>query len=483
MLFPAFDAWQPKGTGNVTVLLAVPTCMAVLAGGEAASRTRHLLTPVERTTMLISYAQNFEDVILARAFGSVVCGFYIDVGAHDPLVDSVSLAFYQSGWRGVHVDASAASIAALAAHRPDERVIAAAVTTISPDVTFYDVTGTGLSTTCRELAARYESEGRTVVIRTVPTIRLSQILDECGDRPVHWLKIDVEGGEADVIASWQPSAVRPWVVVVESTAPNSTEQTFERWDPTLRALGYDFVYFDGLNRYYLSVSHPELRAAFGYGPSVFDNFTLSGTANNPFSAKLMDEVSRAHAKAAGLEVDNLALKEQLNRAHAAQETLRVMAASGQERLVSRQRAMNRLRYDYDAKLKQLGDAMVAADRLREDIAAIHSSRSWRVTRPIRAARFLSPAELRHLGLARAARVVGRTLLEHAHGYVRKRPRIKAALLRGLALAPALDRRLGAFAGKRSQPPVLMADPDPAALAEWLTLLGEGHGNAKIGGGA
>ena len=34
-----------------------------------------------------SSAQNFEDVMLYRALGDVETGFYIDVGAQDPIID------------------------------------------------------------------------------------------------------------------------------------------------------------------------------------------------------------------------------------------------------------------------------------------------------------------------------------------------------------------------------------------------------------
>jgi len=46
----------------------------------------------------VSYAQNFEDVILWRALKHVGRGFYIDLGAQDPVIDSISLAFYEHGW-------------------------------------------------------------------------------------------------------------------------------------------------------------------------------------------------------------------------------------------------------------------------------------------------------------------------------------------------------------------------------------------------
>ena len=40
----------------------------------------------------VSYAQNYEDVMLARALRGVEQGFYIDVGAQDPVDDSVTKA-------------------------------------------------------------------------------------------------------------------------------------------------------------------------------------------------------------------------------------------------------------------------------------------------------------------------------------------------------------------------------------------------------
>lgn len=44
--------------------------------------------------MMISYAQNFEDVMLERAFADLEIGFWVDVGAWDPDTDSVTRHFY-----------------------------------------------------------------------------------------------------------------------------------------------------------------------------------------------------------------------------------------------------------------------------------------------------------------------------------------------------------------------------------------------------
>ena len=115
--------------------------------------------------------------------------------------------------------------------------------------------------------------------RVVTSCRpLSAILDAYGDREIHWLKIDVEGVEDQVIESWSPSNVRPWIVVVEATEPLTPEQSHMSWEPKLLQLGYQFVYFDGLNRFYVSSTHSDLKSSFGPGPNDFDGFVLSKTS-------------------------------------------------------------------------------------------------------------------------------------------------------------------------------------------------------------
>ena len=47
-----------------------------------------------------SSAQNFEDVVLWRVLEDVEKGCYVDVGACDPVIDSITWPFYEQGWRG-----------------------------------------------------------------------------------------------------------------------------------------------------------------------------------------------------------------------------------------------------------------------------------------------------------------------------------------------------------------------------------------------
>ena len=73
------------------------------------------------TTRLISYAQNGEDVVLWRALSDVESGNYLDIGANDPQLFSVTRSFYDRGWSGLCVEPQAELVEKFRAERPRDR--------------------------------------------------------------------------------------------------------------------------------------------------------------------------------------------------------------------------------------------------------------------------------------------------------------------------------------------------------------------------
>src|SRR5271167_1991250 len=179
--------------------------------------------------------------MLWRAFANIAKGFYIDIGAQDPVVDSVSLAFYELGWRGVHVEPVPIYAQALREARPDETVIQAAVGADGPLVSIFEFPETGLSTARDDIARAHVGAGFPTRSLEVPCIGLAVLLERWRDREIHWLKIDVEGMEGSVLRSWAPSAARPWVVLIEATVPRSPELCFAEWEPIILGLDYTFA--------------------------------------------------------------------------------------------------------------------------------------------------------------------------------------------------------------------------------------------------
>ncbi len=220
----------------------------------------------------ISYASNFEDVMLWRALKSASPGFYVDIGAHHPTIDSVTKAFYDRGWRGINVEPTRHLWELLVKERPRDINICAAAAATHGNVEFHDVVGTGLSTTDAETAERHRQAGYDVQTYQVPMLALSDIYEAHQITDVHFLKIDVEGSEEQVLLGAAFDRVRPWIVVVEATEPNTQIPTHERWEHILTKENFLPVYFDGVNRYYIDRNRQHLAEHFRAPPNVFDNF-------------------------------------------------------------------------------------------------------------------------------------------------------------------------------------------------------------------
>ena len=264
--------------------------------------------------MNVSYAQNFEDVMLWRALGHIENGFYIDIGAQDPIIDSVSLTFHKHGWRGVHVEPTPHYADLLRQQRPTDKIIQAAISTGPGVINFFEIPGTGISTADSVIAQQHRERGFEVREITVVSITLAEVFTSCAEHDIHWLKIDVEGFEQQVLTSWSPSTMRPWVVVVESTLPLTQIESYQTWEPMLVTYGYTPVYFDGLNRYYISNAHPELQPAFQAPPNVFDGFSINGTASNPIHHLIAERHKQQISEIVTQnEQRNLATQNEVNR--------------------------------------------------------------------------------------------------------------------------------------------------------------------------
>ena len=370
----------------------------------------------------VSYAQNFEDVMLWRALKHVENGFYIDIGAQDPLVDSVSKAFYEHGWRGCHIEPTNQYSAKLKNARPDELVLQLAVGNGGSSLTFFEIENTGLSTSDKSIAMEHEARGFKFSQTTVPLISLDSLFDRFGDRDVHWLKIDVEGAEKSVLESWQVSTVRPWVLVIESTKPMTQEECYDDWEPLVLAKGYRFVYFDGLNRFYVAGEHAELVAAFRNPPNIFDDFVLSGLASQPFYRQY-----KAQSEARVQQAD---AKSQQAEALAQQAEIKAQQAEIKAQYAEARAQQAEARAKHAENLAQHWQMQV--NEWHERILAIYASTSWRITKPLRAFKRLLSGDFAG---------VGRKITSSCLGFVFRRPALRKVFSWCLKRFPPLHRKL------------------------------------------
>ena len=239
-----------------------------------------------------SYAQNFEDVLLNRVLSEVTQGTYIDVGAADPELDSVTKAFYDRGWSGINIDPLPASFLRLARERARDVNLQLAVGSAEGETTFHIVDAyPELSTTIASIAEQYAASGR--ILNEVP-VRVRTLAAICAEHimgPVHFLKIDVEGAESEVLRGADFDKVRPWIILVESVTFGSSAGDTPDWDGLLSDADYTFAYFDGLNRFYIAAEHvDQLIGSFAVPVNVRDDFTVAAE----------DRANLAMSKIAGL---------------------------------------------------------------------------------------------------------------------------------------------------------------------------------------
>ncbi|MDH4190628.1 MAG: FkbM family methyltransferase [Betaproteobacteria bacterium] len=223
--------------------------------------------------MMISYAQNFEDVLLERVFKGQAKGFYVDVGAHDPEEFSVTKHFYDKGWSGLNIEPVRASQRKFIRQRPRDINLGIAAGDTTGRATIFQPTDTALASLSKEIAQRaIQDTDSSGLIETQVEIRpLASVLEEYEVTHIDFLKIDVEGWEAQVLAGMDFSRFRPVILLVEATRPLSGLEDFTKidevaawaaWEPRLLRAGYKFAFFDGLNRFYIRKEDQALKACF-----------------------------------------------------------------------------------------------------------------------------------------------------------------------------------------------------------------------------
>lgn len=238
----------------------------------------------------VSYAQNYEDIMLWRALKHVENGFYVDVGANDSIIDSVTKFFYDIGWNGINIDPVEKYIEKYLDKRPRDISIAQAISSEKGVMKLWQCDVAGWSTLDKEVASMHEADGHNGYWSDVNINTLTALLDEHVSGDIHFLKVDVEGAEYQVLKGNDWTKYRPWIVLIEATIPNSQVSDYDECETLLISNEYHHVYSDGLNRYYVANEHDELDIAFTYPPNVFDDFI--SYRESELQAKLDDHYQR-----------------------------------------------------------------------------------------------------------------------------------------------------------------------------------------------
>ena len=399
---------------------------------------------------IVSYSQNFEDVMLWRALKDVNKGFYIDVGANDPSEDSVTKLFYDNGWCGINIDPIEEYYKKLLENRPEDINLKVALGSKEGEVEIWKSNVRGWESVVPSVISRHEANGFEGTKQLVPLTTLRSIVEKYNLNEVHFLKIDVEGFEKNVLEGANFDSFRPWVIVVEATEPDSKVDSFHHWEHLITHYKYQHAYSDGLNRFYVAEEHGVRLNSFKYPPNIFDDFVLG--------KQKIAELSAAETESRALELEARAveLEARAVESEARAVELEARAVELEARAVESEAWAVESEVLATEAESRAAEAEAQAGTAHQLLKTMQNSTSWRITAPLRWSKskiipwsidfiehkvkgLLKYAGL-YIGQARLNRCINK-LLVHSYLYVKKRNSCKVLLIRFFGFIPSMRESL------------------------------------------
>lgn len=218
----------------------------------------------------VSYAQNREDLFIDAFFPDIKKGYYVDVGANHPYYHSVTKIFYDKGWRGINIEPNPMLHKQLEDERPEDINLLNGVGDKVGELdlrVYHSADGLeGISTFSKEMKREHSSSQNRDSMNyddiKVDVTTLSKMFSSHKVGHIHFMKIDVEGFEYEVIEGNDWSTYRPELVCIEAN------HIVRDWRPLLQKARYTLVFNDGLNEYYLAEESKDRVKHFDYAKII-----------------------------------------------------------------------------------------------------------------------------------------------------------------------------------------------------------------------
>jgi len=204
----------------------------------------------------------YEDYVLSYVFEGIKKGFYVDVGANNPITSNVTKYFHDRGWRGMNFEPQMKYYKKFLQLRPSDININKAVSDSNKPLTLYIPESVrGWASLDQHIAEVAKTRSPVVSKVEVEVTTLTEAFNEHGVKDIDFINIDVEGYEDKVLRGLDLKAFRPKVIVLESFSPLSAFG-YLAFEPIMFENGYRFGMSDELNRYYYRRESPEFGQRF-----------------------------------------------------------------------------------------------------------------------------------------------------------------------------------------------------------------------------
>jgi FkbM family methyltransferase len=193
---------------------------------------RLLTTRVKPQGHKVSFSQCGEDLIAEYIFSECLRLpeiSYLDIGAYHPTLLSNTYLFYQKGHRGVCIEPDPDLLDGIKSVRPEDTCLNVGVGTSQQSrADFYRMTNRTLNTFSKDAAERYQEYGNQKIeeVISMPLLTVDSIIERYFNFCPHYISLDIEGLDFEILKTFDFSRFRPQVFCVETLT--YTEDKSER---------------------------------------------------------------------------------------------------------------------------------------------------------------------------------------------------------------------------------------------------------------
>lgn len=205
---------------------------------------RFALSSEEWAQVHFSFSQYGEDLLvweLLRREGRTHAGFYVDVGAFDPILYSNTNLLYQRGWQGLNLDLSDEAILRFNQVRARDINVQCAVSDAEREMILckYPIAATNRLLPVEVIDRKSILGEEPVATTTIKALPLAKVLDTYlpSEARLDFMDVDCEGHDLAVLKSNNWSKYRPFILAVEDVT-NDPESEAVRY---CTAQGYDLA--------------------------------------------------------------------------------------------------------------------------------------------------------------------------------------------------------------------------------------------------
>jgi FkbM family methyltransferase len=200
------------------------------------------------------YSQDGEDLIIDKLLNYKKEGFYVDVGANDPIRYNNTKRFYDKNWSGINIEPDYLNYEKLLKYRPRDINLNIGIGENVGIINFYKFNPDVFSTFSVEQAKKYQEQGQVLENKIPINVhRLCDILEKyCEDKDIDFFSIDVEGLDMEVLKSNNWEKFRPTLICIESVDSDKNGKICKNseYKSFLNSKGYRECYSNSLNSIY-----------------------------------------------------------------------------------------------------------------------------------------------------------------------------------------------------------------------------------------